>query len=131
MARKQATSSSDTRENLLRLAARSFGTYGYSATTMRNIADAAGIEAASIYYHFKSKEELVDAVMVDGGKNIIGELHAHLDQLPAGAGADVRLRAAVIGLMKAEIKHGDYALAHARLLAQLPDKVREGQVKRR
>ncbi|MES2999557.1 MAG: TetR/AcrR family transcriptional regulator [Pseudomonadota bacterium] len=131
MARKQANSTIDTREKLLRLAARSFGTQGYSATTMRDIADQAGIEAASIYYHFSSKEDLVEAVMSHGGESIVEELKAHLDELPRTASADTRLRAAVIGLLKAEIKYGDYALAHARLLAQLPDKVRERQVKRR
>jgi TetR/AcrR family transcriptional regulator, cholesterol catabolism regulator len=47
----------------LRLAARLFATQGYTATTMRVIAEQAGIEAASIYYHFSSKEELVDVVM--------------------------------------------------------------------
>jgi hypothetical protein len=36
----------------------------------------------------------------------------------------------VLGQMSALIKFGDYALAHGRLLAQLPDKAREGQVKR-
>lgn len=70
MARKQKTVSSnasETRENLLKLAARTFGTQGYSATTMRKIAEQAGIEAASIYYHFSSKEQLVDEVMEQGG----------------------------------------------------------------
>ena len=33
--------------------------------------------------------------------------------------------------MSALLKFGDYALAHSRLLAQLPDKVRERQIKRR
>ena len=131
MAKKQSAGSSDTREKLLRLAARSFGTQGYSATTMRNIAEQAGIEAASIYYHFASKEELVDAVMSQGAQNMLGELHDRLGKLPPGAPADVRLRAAVLSLIKAEVRHGDYAIAHARLLAQLPDKVRERQVKRR
>jgi len=131
MAKKQYKSSPDTRETLLRLAARSFATQGYSATTMRSIADQAGIEAASIYYHFSSKEELVEEVMAHGGDSIVQHLKDHLDALPPGANAEDRLRAAVVGQMSALVKFGDYALAHSRLLAQLPEKVQGRQVKRR
>ncbi|WP_155642088.1 TetR/AcrR family transcriptional regulator [Burkholderia cepacia] len=116
---------------MLRLAARSFATQGYAATTMRAIADQAGIEAASIYYHFSSKEELVDVVMEHGADSIVQHIKEHFDALPRDATADARFKAALVGQMSALIKFGDYALAHGRLLTQLPDKVRERQVKRR
>lgn len=121
----------DTRENLLKLAARTFGTQGYSATTMRNIADQAGIEAASIYYHFPSKEDLVDEVMEQGGDRIVHHLNERLEALGADATAEQRFRAAVLGQMSGLVMHGDFALANSRLLGQLPDKVRERQIKRR
>lgn len=98
---------------------------------MRSIADQAGIEAASIYYHFSSKEELVDIVMEHGADSIVRHINEHFDALPANAGADDRFKAALVGQMSALIKFGDYALAHGRLLSQLPDKVRERQIKRR
>lgn len=131
MRKKNINPSADTRETLLRLAARSFATQGYAATTMRFIADQAGIEAASIYYHFSSKEELVDVVMEHGAESIVQHINEHFAALPPGATADARFKAALIGQMSALIKFGDYALAHSRLLTQLPDKVRERQVKRR
>ena len=131
MARKPVNASADTRETLLRLAARSFSTQGYSATTMRGIAEQAGIEAASIYYHFSSKEELVDQILAHGADSIVEHIQQHLDALPPGAGARLRFEAALVGQMSALIKYGDYAMAHGRLLAQLPDKVRDRQVKRR
>ncbi|RKJ95183.1 TetR/AcrR family transcriptional regulator [Alicycliphilus denitrificans] len=134
MARKQKTGSTnanETRENLLKLAARTFGTQGYSATTMRNIAEQAGIEAASIYYHFSSKEELVDEVMEQGAGRIVQELNGHIEALGPDATAEQRFRAAVLGQMTGLVKHGDFALAHGRLLGQLPEAVRERQVKRR
>ncbi len=98
---------------------------------MRSIADQAGIEAASIYYHFASKEELVDVVMEHGADSIVQHIKEHLDALPPAANAEDRFKAALVGQMSALIKFGDYALAHNRLLTQLPDKVRERQVKRR
>ncbi len=133
MARRQtsANGASDTRENLLKLAARTFGTQGYSATTMRAIADQAGIEAASIYYHFPSKEDLVDEVMEQGADRILFHLNEQLDAQGPDATAEQRFRAAVLGQMAGLVKHGDFALANSRLLGQLPDKVRERQIKRR
>ncbi|CAG2132785.1 TetR/AcrR family transcriptional regulator [Cupriavidus numazuensis] len=129
--RQLNTATVDTREKLMRLAARAFGTQGYSATSMRYIADQAGIEAASIYYHFSSKEELVDTVMEHGAASIIRHIQDHLDALPPDADAEQRFRAALLGQMSALIQYGDYALAHGRLLAQLPDSVRERVIKRR
>ncbi len=35
-----------------------FATKGYEGTTMREIGDKVGIKGASIYYHFKSKEDI-------------------------------------------------------------------------
>ncbi|WP_045840279.1 TetR/AcrR family transcriptional regulator [Comamonas thiooxydans] len=134
MAKRQkasSTNTNETRENLLRLAARTFSMQGYSATTMRIIAEQAGIEAASIYYHFPSKEDLVEEVMEQGAGRIVQELIAHVEAMGPDATAEQRFRAAVFGQMSGLVKHGDFALAHGRLLGQLPEAVRERQVKRR
>jgi len=129
--KKQVSTAVDTRENLLRLAARSFSTSGYTATTMRGIAEQAGIEAASIYYHFASKEALVDEVMEHGAEAILQHQQDHLDALGPGADAKARFKAALLGQASALLKYGDYAMAHGRLLAQLPEKVLDRQIKRR
>jgi len=131
MSKKQHSSNSDTRESLLRLAAHSFGTQGYSATSMRSMAQQAGIEVASIYYHFPSKEALADEVMTHGAESIANHMKDHLAEQPAAATAEQRFRAAVVGQMRGMIKFGDYALGDNRLLAQLPEKVRDRQIKRR
>ena len=133
MAKKQTgvSNTTNTRENLLKLAARTFGDSGYSGTTMRAIADQAGIEAASIYYHFPSKESLVEEVMEQGANRIIFHLNEQVAALPPGATAEQRFRAAVLGQMLGLVLHGDFALANSRLLGQLPDQVRERQVQRR
>ena len=38
---------------------------GYHATSMRQIADKAGLALGGIYNHFKSKDEIFEAVIVD------------------------------------------------------------------
>jgi AcrR family transcriptional regulator len=51
------------RTELLELAATMFAERGLRATTVRDIADAAGILSGSLYHHFSSKEEMVDEVL--------------------------------------------------------------------
>ena len=51
------------RDELLRIAARLFAERGYRNTTVRDIADAAGILSGSLYHHFDSKEAMVDEIL--------------------------------------------------------------------
>jgi AcrR family transcriptional regulator len=51
------------RDELLELAARMFADRGLRATTVRDIADSAGILSGSLYHHFSSKEEMVDELL--------------------------------------------------------------------
>jgi hypothetical protein len=69
--------------------------------------------------------------MEHGADSIVQHINEHLAALPADANAEDRFKAALTGQMSALIRFGDYALAHGRLLTQLPDKVRDRQVKRR
>jgi len=59
----QAPQPATRREELLELAATMFAERGLRATTVRDIADAAGILSGSLYHHFSSKEEMVDEVL--------------------------------------------------------------------
>src|SRR5437764_15234978 len=51
------------RDELLALAARLFADRGFRATTVRDIADAAGILSGSLYHHFDSKESMIDEIL--------------------------------------------------------------------
>ncbi|AOS64351.1 TetR/AcrR family transcriptional regulator [Actinoalloteichus hymeniacidonis] len=51
------------RDELLAIAARLFAAQGYLATSVREIADAAGILSGSLYHHFDSKESLADELL--------------------------------------------------------------------
>jgi AcrR family transcriptional regulator len=51
------------RDELLELAAKMFADRGLRATTVRDIADSAGILSGSLYHHFSSKEEMVDELL--------------------------------------------------------------------
>ncbi|MDT2004074.1 TetR/AcrR family transcriptional regulator [Rhodococcus jostii] len=51
------------RAELLDIAATLFAERGLRATTVRDIADAAGILSGSLYHHFDSKESMVDEIL--------------------------------------------------------------------
>ena len=53
------------RDELLTLAATMFAERGLKSTTVRDIADSAGILSGSLYHHFKSKEQMVEEVLKD------------------------------------------------------------------
>jgi AcrR family transcriptional regulator len=54
---------SERRDHLVRLAAELFAKKGFQATTVREIADEAGILSGSLYHHFDSKESIVDEIL--------------------------------------------------------------------
>ena len=51
------------RDELLAIAAQLFAGKGFKSTTVRDIADAAGILSGSLYHHFDSKESMVDEIL--------------------------------------------------------------------
>jgi len=80
------------REEILAIAAELFAAKGFATTTVREIADAAGILSGSLYHHFDSKESIVDEVL----SSFLDEILARYRQTVAAGGdpADV-LRALV------------------------------------
>ncbi|WP_370065523.1 TetR/AcrR family transcriptional regulator [Mycobacterium sp. MAA66] len=65
MASQSPTQAVSRRDELLELAAAMFAERGLKATTVRDIADSAGILSGSLYHHFKSKEQMVEEIMRD------------------------------------------------------------------
>lgn len=52
-----------TRERITEEALTLFSCRGYKGTSVKNIADAVGIKDASLYKHFKSKQEIFDSIV--------------------------------------------------------------------
>lgn len=59
------------KEQIVDAAALLFKQKGYASTTMRDLATELGIEAASIYHHIKSKEELLENICFDMANKFI------------------------------------------------------------
>ncbi|GAA2210154.1 TetR/AcrR family transcriptional regulator [Nonomuraea monospora] len=82
-AKRQRTTSSgsasERRDHLVKLAAELFARKGFQATTVREIADEAGILSGSLYHHFDSKETIVDEVLSTFLDDLIARYRAALD----------------------------------------------------
>ena len=72
--------SGHTRQAILLAAAKLFKEDGYNATTMRRIANAASLEAGSIYYHFKSKDQILHEVLDIGVRQLYDEMKIVIEQ---------------------------------------------------
>jgi AcrR family transcriptional regulator len=60
-----ATAGTDNRRlDIIRAAARLFATRGYAGTSMRDIAAAVGMLPGSLYYHFPSKDMLIEEIFI-------------------------------------------------------------------
>ena len=59
------TKASNSKERILECAASEFSQKGWAKSSMRTIAKLAGVTTGSLYFHFKNKEALFDALVKD------------------------------------------------------------------
>lgn len=98
--RKAATPSLDAvsrRDHIVASAAALFADKGVATTTVRDIGDAAGILSGSLYYHFSSKEAIVEEIV----RRYLHELVASYDAVLA---AQREPRARLEGLIGASFR---------------------------
>ncbi|MBB5018560.1 AcrR family transcriptional regulator [Chitinivorax tropicus] len=58
------------RDELIDAASHLFRSQGYERTTVRDLAQAVGMQSGSLFYHFKNKAEILEAVMAKGVADI-------------------------------------------------------------
>lgn len=118
------------REALLDEAARLFGTRGFAATSIREIAAGVGMLSGSIYYHFPSKEALALAVHERGVEHIRRAVEAAV----ARAGSDPwqRFEAACVAHLEALLDGRSHALVVTPQFARaLPSAMRGRLIRQR
>src|ERR1700729_733320 len=77
----------DPRQKILDTAERLFAEQGYAAVSLRQIIGDADVNLAAIHYHFGSKQELLDEVIMRRAAPVNRERLARIESLEAKAGA--------------------------------------------
>lgn len=122
--RTRARTARDSKELLLGIAAKLFREKGYAGTSVRDIVKKARIEPSALYYHYASKEALLDAVLVRSIQGVMDEVRAAVDALDESASPRARIAAAIATHLRAISVHGDFALASRRVVGEVPAAVR-------
>lgn len=100
---------------VLDAAAKHFAGRGYAATSMREIAESAGMLAGSLYYHFKGKEDLLAAVYEAGVQQLTDAARAAAERETEPW---ARLEAACVAHLETLLKQSDYAQVLIRVLPE-------------
>jgi AcrR family transcriptional regulator len=124
MSSETGTKSGRTRERVLHAAAQAFRGTGYALTSLRQIAENAGMQAGSLYYHFANKDELVEAVLDEGVLGAQRAAMAAIEALGGDANPLRKIEAAFRGHLAYTLEEADFAVATLRMLHQVPDAVR-------
>ena len=79
MERREVINENDeTRNHIVQVAAKLFGHFGFKKATMEEIAAATRKGKSSIYYYFRSKEEIFEAVVEKEANELKGELREEI-----------------------------------------------------
>ncbi len=98
-----------TRAKLFDAAANLIGRQGLHATTVEQIVELAGVAKGTVYYHFKGKDELFQALLIEGLNRFAGTLRAQAEDTS-------RPSEALIRVVRAELENITRYEAFARLL---------------
>jgi AcrR family transcriptional regulator len=110
---------------ILQSAAYILRTKGYNATRLSDIAERAGMLAPSIYHHFKSKDAIVEQVMLDGIYINTHRIMARVEVLGPDHAPVERLRAAIVAHVEFLLSDDDFSSAVARVFEELPEDMRQ------
>ena len=105
----RAVQAERTRQQILETAQRLFTELGYDATSLQMIADEMGLTKAAVYYHFRAKNEILDAIMLPG----VQRLKALLDDAAAIRGRRARLEFLVNEFIDFLVQNRHYAVMAA------------------
>jgi AcrR family transcriptional regulator len=98
----------DTKTRILDIALDLFSEHGFEGTTLQQIADRLGFTKAALYYHFRSKDDLLEALVGPAitGLDELLDAHEHRPDTPG------ERRRFIEGYV-------DYLLGHRRLIAYM------------
>ncbi|MEM8707753.1 MAG: TetR/AcrR family transcriptional regulator [Actinomycetota bacterium] len=117
----------DARQRILDVTAALVLEHGVAGVAQRQIAERVGIKAASLYHHFSSKNEIVEAVF-RRGIDVMEQAWDDAAESTADASPRARLAAHVRAHLSALFENGPYTAAHVTAFRTAPAEVRDAVV---
>ena len=102
MARTVGSAADETRQRILEIAVDLFIEQGYAGTSVRDISERLGMTKGSLYYHFASKEDVLNALVTP----LMNDLDDFILEAESAAGAPETTRALVEKLVGLLDRHG-------------------------
>ena len=115
--------SEKTRLRILDAAAKVFRDKGYAGTTLNDIASASRMRAGSIYYHFDSKEQILQEVLDIGTRRVSEAVVQAIEAMPGGAKPKEKIRVGIEAHLRSLLHHGAYTSVGIRIFGQVPKAV--------
>ena len=104
----KAAGATDTRQRIIDVAVRLFTRHSFAGTSLQMIADEMGFTKAAVYHHFRTREELLSAVV----EPVFGQVKASIEQAEAQRGRNARAECMLTG-------YADVAVRNRSLMAVL------------
>lgn len=112
---------SDRVQELLNIGSRLFAEKGYEATSMRDIANAAGVSKALLYHHFASKDDIYARISLSATQ----DLNSYVAScIPAEGTSAEKVRAFMIGAARFFADHREAWIAASNAFWSDPDRHR-------
>jgi TetR/AcrR family transcriptional regulator, cholesterol catabolism regulator len=118
-----------TRARILDAGAYVLSIRGFAGARLTDVADCADIPSSAIYYHFPSRDDLIEEVMYRGISEMRMRVQETLDALPDDTTPMDRIMAAVEAHLRYELELSDYCTASIRNSGQLPEHLSKRQTK--
>jgi AcrR family transcriptional regulator len=113
------------RNQILDAAAAVFREKGYAQATLSDIATKAGTQAGSLYYHFESREHLVEEVLAVAMLQTTERVTFALGRMESSASTAEKMRVGLREHLLQILSHNDYSAAYDKIIDQVPGHVRE------
>jgi AcrR family transcriptional regulator len=105
-------------------AAKVFRQSGYAGAKLSDIAAAANMQTGSLYYHFDSRDQLVEEVLLLGTRRVLDAMEHAIRECPPDSSWRDKILAAAKAHLLMMLLHDDYTAATLRIFAQVPPPIR-------
>lgn len=101
-----------------------FSQKGYSEATLKDIAEHAGTQAGSLYYHFASRDHIVREVLFRAMNGPAAAVRELVDSMPPSTSYVERIHQGMIAYLEIILGGDSYVAAYNRIINQVSEEVR-------